>query len=200
MSIVNSLLKVFLGDKSGKDLKKLTPIVDEINNHFNRLSSITNDQLRDKTIEFKKLISDETEDLNSSVSDLNDKLSNELSNTEKEEIFKHIESLENDLIEKKSEVLDRLLPEAFAVVKETAKRFFENEEIKVTASDFDKEIASKKSYTKIDSDNAIWKNNWDAAGNATQTDIAGNFISQKQIMTMNILEQFAPLLLSLIHI
>ena len=75
MSIVNSLLKVFLGDKSGKDLKKLTPIVDEINNHSNRLSSITNDQLRDKTIEFKKLISDETEDLNSSISDLNNKLS-----------------------------------------------------------------------------------------------------------------------------
>ena len=94
MSIVNSLLKVFLGDKSGKDLKKLTPIVDEINNHFNRLSSITNDQLRDKTIEFKKLISDETEDLNSSVSDLNNKLSNELSNTEKEEIFKQIERSE----------------------------------------------------------------------------------------------------------
>ncbi len=149
MSIVNSLLKVFLGDKSGKDLKKLTPIVDEINDHFNRLSSITNDQLRDKTIEFKKLISDETEDLNSSISDLNNKLSNDLSNSEKEEIFKQIESVENDLIEKKSEVLDRLLPEAFAVVKETAKRFFENEEIKVTASDFDKEIASKKSYTKI---------------------------------------------------
>ena len=164
MSIVNSLLKVFLGDKSGKDLKKLTPIVDEINDHFNRLSSITNDQLRDKTIEFKKLISDETEDLNSSISDLNNKLSNDLSNSEKEEIFKQIESVENDLIEKKSEVLDRLLPEAFAVVKETAKRFFENEEIKVTASDFDKEIASKKSYTKIDSDKAIWKNNWDAAG------------------------------------
>jgi preprotein translocase subunit SecA len=93
---------------------------------------------------------------------LNNKLSNDLSNSEKEEIFKQIESLENDLIEKKSEVLDRLLPEAFAVVKETAKRFFENEEIKVTASDFDKEIASKKSYTKIDSDKAIWKNNWDA--------------------------------------
>ena len=110
------------------------------------------------------MISDETEDLNSSISDLNNKLSNDLSNSEKEEIFKQIESVENDLIEKKSEVLDRLLPEAFAVVKETAKRFFENEEIKVTASDFDREIASKKSYTKIDSDKAIWKNNWDAAG------------------------------------
>jgi len=88
MSIVNSLLKVFLGDKSGKDLKKLTPIVDEINNHFNKLSSISNDQLRNKTIEFKKLISDETKELNDLLFDLNDKLSNNLSNSEKEEIFK----------------------------------------------------------------------------------------------------------------
>ena len=87
MSIVNSLLKVFLGDKSGKDLKKLTPIVDEINNHFNKLSSISNDQLRNKTIEFKKMISDETKELNDLLFDLNDRLSNNLSNSEKEEIF-----------------------------------------------------------------------------------------------------------------
>ena len=164
MSIVNSLLKVFLGDKSGKDLKKLTPLVDEINNHFNKISSISNDQLRNKTIEFKKLISDETKELNNSISKLNNQLSNDLSNSEKEDIFKQIESFEKDLIKQKSEVLDRLLPEAYAVVKETARRFFENKEIEVIASEFDKEIASKKSYTKIESDKAIWKNNWDAAG------------------------------------
>ena len=164
MSFLNSLLKVFLGDKSGKDLKKLTPLVDEINNYFNKITSISNDQLRNKTIEFKKLISDETKELNKSVSNLNDQLSKDLSNDKKEEIFKQIESLENDLIKKKSEVLDRLLPEAFAVVKETARRFFENEEIIVNASDFDQEIASKKSYLKIENDKAIWKNNWDAAG------------------------------------
>ena len=150
--------------KSRKDLKKLTTLVDEINNYFNKITSISNDQLRNKTIEFKKLISDETKELNKSVSNLNDQLSKDLSNDKKEEIFKQIESLENDLIKKKSEVLDRLLPEAFAVVKETAKRFFENEEIKLDASDFDKEIASKKSYVKIENDKAIWKNNWDAAG------------------------------------
>ena len=72
MSFVNSLLKVFLGDKSGKDLKKLTPLVDEINNHFDKISSISNDQLRNKTIEFKKLISDETKELNDLLFDLND--------------------------------------------------------------------------------------------------------------------------------
>ena len=82
----------------------------------------------------------------------------------KKKYLRQIESLEKDLIKQKSEVLDKILPEAFAVVKETARRFFENKEIKVIASDFDKEIASKKSYTKIENDKAIWINNWDAAG------------------------------------
>ena len=164
MSIVNSLLKVFLGDKSGKDLKKITPLVDNINDHFNKMSSLSNDQLRNKTTEFKKSISDQTLDINRSINDINIKISNESSNTEKELFFKQVESLENDLILKKAEILDELLPEAFAVVKETAKRFFDNEEIEVVASDFDKEIAAKKSYTKIKNDKCIWKNNWDAAG------------------------------------
>ena len=164
MSIVNSLLKVFLGDKSGKDLKKLTPLVDDINIQFDKLSSLSNDQLRNKTIEFKGIISEQTSDINKSILDLNKKISNESSNSEKELLFKEIEILENNLITKKAEILDNLLPRAFAVVKETAKRFFENEEIEVTTSDFDKEIASKKSYVKIKSDKSIWKNNWDAAG------------------------------------
>ncbi|MBT4324676.1 MAG: preprotein translocase subunit SecA [Cryomorphaceae bacterium] len=164
MSIVNSLLKVFLGDKSGKDLKKLTPLVDDINIEFDKLSAISNDQLRNKTIEFKGIISEQTSDINKSILDLNKKISNETSNTQKEILFKEVEILENDLISKKAEILNDLLPQAFAVVKETAKRFFENKEIEVTTSDFDKEIASKKSYVNIKSDKSIWKNNWDAAG------------------------------------
>ena len=164
MSIVNSLLKVFLGDKSGKDLKKLTPLVDDINIEFDKLSAISNDQLRNKTIEFKGIISEQTSDINKSILDLNKKISNETSNTEKEILFKEVEILENNLITKKAEILNDILPQAFAVVKETAKRFFENEEIEVTTSDFDKEIASKKSYVNIKSDKSIWKNNWDAAG------------------------------------
>ena len=164
MSIVNSLLKVFLGDKSGKDLKKLNPLVDDINVQFDKLYSLSNDQLRNKTIEFKKVISDQTSDINKSIGDLNKKISNESSNTEKEILFKEVEVLDNELIAKKAEILDDLLPKAFAVVKETARRFFENEELEVTTSDFDKEIAFKKSYINIKSDKSIWKNNWDAAG------------------------------------
>ena len=143
MSIVNSLLKVFLGDKSGKDLKKLTPLVDDINIEFDKLSAISNDQLRNKTIEFKGIISEQTSDINKSILDLNKKISNETSNTQKEILFKEVEILENDLISKKAEILNDLLPQAFAVVKETAKRFFENEEIEVTHL-----ILTKKSHLK----------------------------------------------------
>jgi len=101
MSIVNSLLKVFLGDKSGKDLKKLTPLVDDINIEFDKLSAVSNDQLRNKTIEFKGIISEQTSDINKSILDLNKKISNETSNTEKEILFKEVEILENDLNYKK---------------------------------------------------------------------------------------------------
>ena len=164
MSIVNSLLKVFLGDKSGKDLKKLTPLVDEINKHFIGMSSLSNDELRDKTYNFKKIISDKTSELVSSLKKLNESITNESSNIEKEKLFSEVEIVEKDLSETKAQILDEILPEAFAVVKETARRFYENESVKVSASEFDKEIGSKKSYVTIDGDSAIWKNSWDAAG------------------------------------
>ena len=164
MSIVNSLLKVFLGDKSGKDLKKLTPLVDEINKHFIGMSSLSNDELRDKTHNFKKIISDKTSELVSSLKKLDESISNESSNNEKEKLFSEVEIVEKDLSQTKSQILDEILPEAFAVVKETARRFYENESLKVSASEFDKEIGSKKPYVTIDGDSATWKNSWDAAG------------------------------------
>ena len=164
MSIVNSLLKVFLGDKSGKDLKKLTPLVDEINKHFIGMSSLSNDELRGKTDNFKQIISDKTSELVSSIKQLNETIANESSNIEKEKLFSEVEKIENDLTETKSQILDEILPEAFAVVKETARRFYENDSIKVSATDFDKEIGSKKTYVSIDGESAIWKNSWDAAG------------------------------------
>ena len=164
MSIVNSLLKVFLGDKSGKDLKKLTPLVDEINKHFIGMSSLSNDELRGKTDNFKQIISDKTSELVSSIKQLNETIANESSNIEKEKLFSEVEKIENDLTETKSQILDEILPEAFAVVKETARRFYENDSIKVSATDFDEEISSKKTYVSIDGESAIWKNSWDAAG------------------------------------
>ena len=93
MSIVNSLLKVFLGDKSGKDLKKLTPLVDDINIEFDKPSAVSNDQLRNKTIEFKGIISEQTSDINKSILDLNKKISNETSILKKRYYLRRLKHL-----------------------------------------------------------------------------------------------------------
>ena len=164
MSILNSILKVFLGNKSGKDLKKITPLVDKINEQFISLEKITNDSLRDKTNSFKKRIFDNTSEIRNKIDELNKKISEEESFVEKENFFKELDILESELKEIKKITLNEILPEAFAVVKETARRFVENSEIEVKASDFDKRISSNKSYVKVKNDKAIWLNSWDAAG------------------------------------
>ena len=119
MSILNSILKVFLGDKSGKDLKKITPIVDKINHHFIDLEKVSNDDLRNKTELFKKQISENTSEIRNEISDLNDKIAAEKSFIEKEKMFNEVETLESELNQIKKNTLNEILPEAFAVIKET---------------------------------------------------------------------------------
>ena len=164
MSILNSILKVFLGDKSGKDLKKITPLVDKINDHYIGLEKISNDALRDKTNIFKKKIFNNTSEIRNKIDDLNNKIIDEKSSVEKEKIFSEVEALESELKEVKRNTLNEILPEAFAVVKETARRFVNNTEIIVNASDIDKKLSSNKSYVKVKNEKAIWINSWDAAG------------------------------------
>ena len=164
MSILNSILKVFLGDKSGKDLKKITPLVDKINDHFIGLERISNDALRDKTNIFKKKIFNNTSEIRNKIDDLNNKIIDEESSVEKEKMFSEVEALESELKEVKRNTLNEILPEAFAVVKETARRFVNNTEIIVNASDIDKKLSSNKSYVKVKNEKAIWINSWDAAG------------------------------------
>ena len=164
MSILNSILKVFLGDKSGKDLKKITPLVDKINEHFISLEKISNDALRDKTNSFKKRILDNTSEIRNKIDEVNKNITSEDSYVKKESLFQEIEILESELNDVKKNTLNEILPEAFAVVKETARRFVENNEIQVNASDFDKNISSNKSYVKVQNEKAIWLNSWDAAG------------------------------------
>ena len=164
MSILNSILKVFLGDKAGKDLKKITPLVDTINDYYISLEKMSNDSLRDKTNSFKKKIFDNTLKTRDNIDELNEKIINESSFIEKEKLFQEVETLELELKNIKRNVLNEILPEAFAVVKETARRFVENTEIEVKATDFDKKISSTKSYIKVKSEKATWINSWDAAG------------------------------------
>ena len=137
MSILNSILKVFLGDKSGKDLKKVTPLVDKINDYYISYEKMSNDSLRDKTNSFKKKIFDNTLKTRDNIDELNEKIINDSSFIEKEKLFQEVETLELELRDIKRNTLSEILPEAFAVVKETARRFVENTEIEDNATDID---------------------------------------------------------------
>ena len=164
MSILNSVLKIFIGDKTKKDLKKITPIVEEINNYQEKLNKISNDKLRNKTIEFKNLISNSRSEIDKEINDLNNLVNQTNDINEKEELYEKIDEKENEANKITNEILDNILPEAFAVVKETATRFLNNSKIKVTASENDILLSHKFDYIKIDDNQAFWSNKWDAAG------------------------------------
>lgn len=164
--MISFLSKIFGGSKSDKDVKKLQPMVAEINKHYAELQSLTNDQLRNKTQEFRAIIK---EHLNSINEEIAAKKANAEGNPEaelqnREAVYDEIDKLTKRRDELLEEVLEKILPEAFAVVKETARRFKENEELAATATDLDRELAVGKEHITIEGDNVIYKNSWMAAG------------------------------------
>ena len=161
---INILSKLF-GNKYDKDVKKITPIVEKINSEYEKLSTLTNDELRNKTIDFKKQIKDFVTTEKDQIKSLKEKTTKkDISTEEKENLYKEIDDVEKTILNKTEEILNIILPAAFAVVKETAKRFTENESVEVTASDNDKELANSKDFINIDGEKAIYKTTWDAAG------------------------------------
>ena len=164
MSFLNSVLKVFVGDKSKQDVKAITPIVDKIKTFEKAIESLSHDALRAKTAEFKSKIAEAVKPINQQI----DNLLQEAENTEdidrREDIYQDIDKLKDEAYTITEGVLNDILPEAFAVVKETAKRFANNTSITVTASPFDRELSGSKEYVTLDNDKAIWSNSWDAAG------------------------------------
>ena len=158
-------LKKILGSKSDKDIKKLYPIVDKINNEFELLKSLSDDELRGKTDYFKDKINKNLQDSNKTISELRESyVKNKGNLEEKEIILSDIDKIKENQKLIIEETLENILPEAFAVVKETARRFSENKELKVKATDYDKELSNKKDNIEIIGSNAIWYNEWDAAG------------------------------------
>ena len=163
MNIVSSILNAFVGNKSKKDLKKVEGIVKEIIDFEQTLSCLTNDELRNKTVFFKELISELRKPHNKKIQEIKSKINSINNIEEKENLYKEIDNI-NELSSKEVESkLSEILAEAFAVVKETAKRFKNNSEIKVTALEHDL-IFSQKNYVSIKGKEAVWKNKWDAAG------------------------------------
>ncbi len=166
--MVGALGKIFgkiFGNKADKDFKELSPFVGKINEEYNKLQSLTNDELRNKTSTFKALIKESLSEITQNINDLKEKADQpEVDVNEKEDLYKEVEKLEKDRLTLLEEVLLELLPQAFAVMKETSRRFSENETLEVTAQDFDKELSTKKDFVSIQGDKAFWKNSWDAAG------------------------------------
>jgi preprotein translocase subunit SecA len=161
--------KIFGGNKSEKDIKTILPVVEKVKQHFASIQSLSNDQLRAKTTEFKQRIKDHLSDIDTEISDLNKK-AEELPFSDingKDVIYNQIDELKKTRDKQFEEILKEILPEAFAVVKETAKRFKENEEIVSTATELDKNLSVKKQHVRIEGDKAIYKNSWMVAGNMT---------------------------------
>tara|TARA_B100001564_G_scaffold46670_1_gene33823 strand:- start:24534 stop:27887 length:3354 start_codon:yes stop_codon:yes gene_type:complete len=171
MSIINSLLKLFVGDKSKQDIKSILPIVEKVKSFESSFKSISNDQLRSKTLEFKENIKSSVSEFEESIKKLKSEAKTTSDIDRKENIYTEIDELNDKIYFTTQETLDKILPEAFAVVKETARRFFENNEIITKANAFDREIAGKNEYVKLNQSNAIWSNSWDAAGKAIVWDM-----------------------------
>ena len=164
MSILNNILKTFIGDKTKKDLKNITPLISEIKSFENQLQLLSNDELRAKTAHFKKQIAIARAPFDEKIVMLLEEVKVTPDLDEKENIYQQVDKENKAARIASEEILNQILSEAFAVVKETAKRFKENENLIVSASAYDREIANLKSYVKLKGDHAIWENSWDAAG------------------------------------
>lgn len=174
INLLNKAITSLFGNKSDRDIKAVLPLVGEINTAYTQLQRLSNDELRAKTAEFKARIADFLKDTDAQLADLRaqaEKLT-EAENEQKFALYEQIDALIKTRDKQIEEILGQLLPEAFAVVKETARRFTENEELVVTASAFDRDLAASKDFVRIEGDKAIWKNRWQAAG----TEVVWNMV------------------------
>lgn len=164
MSIINSILKAFVGDKSQKDIKLIQPLIAKTRTFENALGALSHDQLRAKTTEFKTRISTSRADKDQAIAAKKIEAENISDIDAREDIYNAIDALEKEAYELSEKVLMEILPEAFAVVKETAKRFKENTTITVTTTEKDRELSATKPYITLVGDQTNWANSWNAAG------------------------------------
>ncbi|MGG8495086.1 preprotein translocase subunit SecA [Tenacibaculum sp. TC6] len=191
MSILDSIIKIFVGDKQQKDLKSLQPIIEKVKSYESALHNLSNDDLRTKTIEFKTKISKATQPFNEKIAVLEEEVTT-ADIDRQEDIYSEIDRLKDEAYEASEKILEEIMPEAFAVVKETAKRFASNTELEVTATPFDRELSATKEHVTLEGDKAFWANSWDAAGKPVIWDmihydvqlIGGSVLHQGKIAEM----------------
>lgn len=171
MSIINSILKAFVGDKSEKDVKAIQPLINKVKSFESALQALSHDELRAKTAEFKAKIQNARAEKDAKIASLKQDAEQTQDIDAREDIYAEIDKIEKEAYEISEKVLNEILPEAFAVVKETARRFKDNTTITVTATPKDRELSATKPYINIEGDNATWSNSWDAAGKAITWDM-----------------------------
>jgi len=164
MNLLNSILKVFIPNKSKKDLKEAEPIVKKIHEKGFDLEKLSNDQLRSVKTDLKKQITDLKKPFQSKIDEIKEIISNSNNIDENEKNYSKIDKIEDEFLDQLDLLLDKILPTTFALVKETARRFASYEKIEVSCTEMDAQYANNKNYVLIKNDKAIWSNSWDAAG------------------------------------
>jgi preprotein translocase subunit SecA len=164
MTFINNLLGKIFGNKSERDIKEVSPVIEKIKEEYNRISQLTNDGLREESDKIKKIIDERIKPEEDEIARL--KIEGEEADIQaSEKIYEQIDKLEEKIDEKLEEVLEEVLPEAFALVKETARRFVENDKVEVTAREYDRDLAAARNSIEIKGDKAVWSNRWLAGGN-----------------------------------
>ncbi len=193
LNMLNFISKLF-GSKSERDVKSILPIVEKIKTEFSKLEGISNDDLRAKTITFKERIKQGLSEIDAELQEIKDRIESNpnLEVSEKVDLYTQVDKLEKDRNKELEVILMEILPEGFAVVKETARRLKENKTLEVTATQFDRDLAARKSNVVIKGDKAIHHNTWMAAGNEVTWDmvhydvqlIGGTVLHQGKISEM----------------
>ena len=170
--MLDFISKLF-GSKSERDIKSIQPIVERIKEEYAKLDGISNDELRAKTIGFKETIAAGLAGIDAELQEIKDRIEQNpgLDVGEKVELYRQVDKLEKDRNKELEVILMDILPEGFAVVKETARRFKENKTIEVTATQFDRDLAARKNNVIIKGDKALHHNTWVAAGNEVTWDM-----------------------------
>ena len=162
----NEFIGKLFGNKNTRDMREIQPWVEKIKKAYPAIEKLDNDELRAKTQELKERIKQSATEENARIAELKAKVE-ETEIEEREQLFNEIDKLETAVLDKYEVALDEVLPEAFAIVKETARRFTQNEEVVVTATDMDRTLAATKDFVRIEGDKAIYTNHWEAGGNDT---------------------------------
>jgi preprotein translocase subunit SecA len=172
MGIFNSFIGSLFGNKSTRDIKEVTPLLNSTFEAYSKVVPLSNDELRSLSSKLRQTVKDELGPGEQEIASLKEQAENDLVDLkEKEEIYSRIDKLEKELNQTLKEVLIRILPDAFSVIKETARRFKENQEIEVTANEFDRNLAASRNSVEIRGDRAYWKNRWIAGGTEIQWDM-----------------------------